>query len=535
MSKFLFLSIRCIFAIIVTFAFILVLFFADTNFVAKQSFPINNLTSLMMILIAILVFLLFRRLLYKKGVHLPSYHKSERYVLPIAMLLFLLEIYISTNIFCTNEWDPGGIWTTAVARYNMDIGWCCGINHYFSMYPNNLLLLIMEEICLKLNRMFGFWGNDYLMMSAIVVDCFSMSLSCLYIYKVLDLYVDKVYAFFGFFVSVVLIGLSPWCSICYSDSLGIMFPIMVYYYFMKPYDNVLWDRLGKIFSAALTGLGFCMKPQCAIVFIAIVIIYLISLIKEKNNRGVRLIELCVFIIIALTSVGSVSFFVGKEYESIGLELDSSLEFGMTHFFMMGLNESGGGAYSHSDVEYSMSFDSPQTRRDANISTSIFRLKEMGISGYLTHITKKILSSYHDGTFTWGSGGFIQVTDNLNSHMTPFLKALYYPDGSYYNVFLQTMQFIWIFILLFVWLSGFIKLTDKNKNVVSVIMLTIIGASLFQILFEVRARYFFVNVPLFIVLAIMSFDNVVNSLSRKYNGKGKNYEDRKSIIYSDTLL
>lgn len=56
-----------------------------------------------------------------------------------------------------------------------------------------------------------------------------------------------------------------------------------------------------------------------------------------------------------------------------------------------------------------------------------------------------------------------------------------------------------------------KADQKNKYV-SVIMLSLIGITVFEALFEVRARYLFIYVPFYCMVAAMGVDAVWKKLN-----------------------
>ena len=69
---------------------------------------------------------------------------------------------------------------------------------------------------------------------------------------------------------VLLVGLSPWVSIPYSDSTALVFPIAILYLYTRQKQQKGWKKAclwGAI--GLLTMLGYHIKPQVAIATIAI--------------------------------------------------------------------------------------------------------------------------------------------------------------------------------------------------------------------------------------------------------------------------
>lgn len=227
---------------------------------------------------------------------------------------------------------------------------------------------------------------------------------------------------------------------------------------------------------------------------------------EKNDKA------CGYDFATLLCLTMNANLLQKQYEKIGVELDPEQKFGAAHFLMMGLNRESGGVYSQEDVDYSRSFATAKERNTANLQTAFARLKQMGLKGYFSHIGKKMLTTYNDGTFAWYTEGafYIPVVDNVNTLAAPLLKSIYYENGQYYSYFQLTEHVVWIAILLLSLAASFIKVNDSRCYALTTLMLSIIGLTLFEILFEVRARYLFIFVPIYCVLATMGVEYLINS-------------------------
>lgn len=492
---------------------LLVVCFANGYYSCKKVFLLSNIeivTGIIIVIVGLLALIYWKS---RRNGNLPgisisdtTYDKIARYG---CIGLFFLEVYISYNIFFTNGWDPGGIWNTAAARARGDLGWSLGIAHYFSMYPNNLLLLLLETLCLKINDIIGIFPGNYNMMSAIIVDCMTLSFACYLTYRVLTLYVKRSVALGGLLIVTVLAGLSPWMTICYSDSLGILFPVLTYYLYVKPRKNDRRKLISQIFAVIIACIGYSIKPQCIIILIAIIAVEIIKVCSVDNLRGIFKV-ICIICMTLLCLIVN-SQVLQKQYESIGVQLDPNLEYGMAHFLMMGLNESSGGVFSQEDVDFSYSFSTAEERSAANIDVAIERLKTMGVSGYLQHAKRKLLTTFHDGTFAWFVEGsfYIPVVDDVNTIATPFLESIFYQDGRYYQYLALVEQITWIWVLTFALSAAFI-IHKKYYYDLNILTLSIVGLTLFQLLFEVRARYLFINVPIFCILAILGLNNVLES-------------------------
>ena len=492
---------------------VLVVFFPDGDYRCRKTFRISNIeivAGLAVAVAALLIFTYWRSC--RKGKPLqPSvsdatYDAIAKYG---SIALFLAEVYISYNIFFTNGWDAGNVWNTAAARSRGDLGWSLGISHYFSMYPNNLALLLLETWCLKVNGALGIFSESYNMMSAIVVDCLCISASCYLTYKVLTFYVRRPVAALGWVAVIILAGLSPWMSVCYSDSLGIVFPVLTFYLYAKPRKTQAGRLISQAFAVAVACIGYSLKPQCIIILIAIILIEVIKACSKDSWKGIfKVIGIAAVTLLCLSVHTNA---LQNQYESIGVELNPEQEFGMSHFLMMGMNDSAGGIYAQEDIDFSFSFATAQERSAANIRVVIERLKAMGVPGYLRLVKRKLLTAFHDGTFAWFVEGsfYIPVVDDVNTVAAPFLKSIFYESGRYYQYLSLTEQITWICVLVLALSAAFIA-HRKYYEDLNILTLSIVGLTLFQVLFEVRSRYLFIYVPIFCVLATLGINNILES-------------------------
>lgn len=97
----------------------------------------------------------------------------------------------------------------------------------------------------------------------------------------------------------------------------------------------------------------------------------------------------------------------------------------------------------------------------------------------------------------------------DNHIAVFLRNIYYADHKYYDIYVTVMQSIWVFVLGAVVVSG---LGKENRQEVIVLMLSIVGLTLFEVLFEARARYLYTYAPVFCILAASGIEKLSNKLS-----------------------
>lgn len=505
MKKFTYQATQKLYALIVGIIFLLILFGQWCSYRMKKGFLVPNIVILVGFILVGLVIYCWR---YKEN----RKQKEDRtwnydLVVKISLIvLFVIQIFIAYNIVFEPGWDAGGIYNSAKIFVNGNRADTV-IRYPFSMYPNNLLLLFIESAVISFCNLFANENEVVQLMVFAVLNSMINVAACYLTYKSANLIFKKKIAFAAFILAVLNFGLSPWNVIFYSDSLGLIFPVLTFYLFMKPNKTEKMDWISKIFAVIIGCIGYNIKPQCFIMLIALFIIQLFSYLKDKKKLLQIVILAGCFILSLITIKTSVNLIC----ERSGIILDSSQTFGMSHFLMMGNNEEGGGVYSEDDVIYSKSFATPQERKKANIQRAFERIKDMGAAGYSRFLAKKMLTVYNDGTYAWGGEGnfFMTVFPQPNNRISAFLRNIYYTDGKYYDIFVTVKQIIWVFVMGAVAVSG---LGKENRQEVIVLMLSIVGLTLFEVLFEARARYLYTYAPVFCILAASGIEKLSNKLS-----------------------
>ena len=169
--------------------------------------------------------------------------------------------------------DPGAVWYGShyVAMENQE-----GIKdmaYYFSVYPNNLLLVFFYSCILNLNELIGNpISNGILLLS--MIQCVLITVTGVLLFKVSKRFVSSRWCWLAYGLYFILVGLSGWIMIPYSDSSGIIFPLFLIWLYLKEKES---DRMAKkaiyiFLLLAVSMIGFQIKPMALIVLIAIVII-----------------------------------------------------------------------------------------------------------------------------------------------------------------------------------------------------------------------------------------------------------------------
>ena len=377
-----------------------------------------------------------------------------------------------------------------------------GAINYFSYYPNNLFITVLLSKIILLCKIIEIGDFSYFII--LVLQAFLNVLTGFLVFNVIRKITQNInLSVFGYIFYVLLVGLSPWVSIPYSDSTALIIPVLMLYL----HTNI--DKEGfKIVGLSFLGvLGYMIKPQTAILFISIFLVSILFIRLRYIKKTLK------YLSIALISILISYFFIVIFMSNNNITVNRELEISYPHFVKMGLNNVTNGGYLSDDAGKSMSFKSTKERKEENIEVIKERLSEYGIDGLLKHQIKKTLVTYNDGTFAWSQeGNFYWEIKEEKSRIERFFRNIYYESGSNHSIFKYIVQGAWLIILSIQTLTIFIK-RENMDNSMRVVLLSLIGLFVFESIFEARARYLYTYVPIFIVSGMIGLNEFLNWMKK----------------------
>lgn len=459
---------------------------------------------------------------------------SKWTLLGVTILLFLLQVWISYQIFFETGWDPAAV--IAEVRNIIEdrgINW----QWYFQAYPNNLTIAQIYYWILRVNRALHLFSGEYELMAIVVVNCAVSSMTCMLVWltaREISGGSQRI-CWLSWILSVLLTGLSPWMVVTYTDSLGLVFPISILYlYFRVSKTNSNRKKvLGWTLLLILGYVGYLIKPQAVIMLIAIVLAELWKRVhrfpdgrQEKGCRRTIAMQFCRLALVLLMTcvvIAGIQMEKSRWQNSRGFIEDSEKSMDPLHYLNMGLNPEQDGAFLQADLDRSAKIATKKARDQYNLESAGKRVKSMGISGLACHLAKKMMVLYADGTFAWAcEPDFWQTmlpeAENSQSGMRTqhFLRELYYEDGQYYRLYETTEQLVWMLVLTGCWITSAKKLAQwKNTENMPMtekelpdhfylpIALSLLGLTMFELIFEARARYLYIYAPVFVLMAFLS--------------------------------
>lgn len=479
---------------------------------------ILNVSNLILIIPSALLFffLTFLTAKFSKSVerNTARFLSDKQFYLLICIVfagVFLVQIFITNHIYFWSGWDVGvliGATGQLISAPANELS--ADLLHYLETNPNNLTMLYTLIIFFKLGlRLMP--SNPYLFLIGLanLSVCISVCLAALCIYKMTK---NRIITFIGMGIGICLVALSPWIEVPYTDVFGMFFPMAAVSCFLFLKKPLLRYSLVTFFSVT----GYFYKPSVLILLIALVILGACSELSNLLNRntpspntGKRLV--CFFLALLLgigCSVGVNKIIMSQNH----LQLDANREKTWTHYFMMGLNIETEGVFSGEDGEFSSSYPDVKSREKANLHEAVNRLKKLGGSGYVKHLVKKNLCNYNDGTFSFGREGyFFASIPEERGRLDHILREIFYVDGKYYKVLAVGEHILWLLVLISICFC-IIPCREKHPGE-NLIALTLLGVSIFLLLFECRSRYLYLFTPLYIVLAAPGLKNASRLLNK----------------------
>lgn len=482
------------------------LIFVDTNLEYENvnSIKLKNYIYLGIIFLVFIIITVVKILFSKKNLKENKFvqiiSKHLNLIIGIMfVILFILQVTILKNIYFETSWDAEHIINTAKNFAQTGIfenNNYYDIYPYFSVYPNNLFLAGIFSIIGKIVVHFNI---EKLYEVLIYIGIILIDLSGIIMLKTIgNISNKKSLKFIGAILFILLIGLSPWFLVPYSDTYSLIFPISVLYNYTKQHKK--WYNY--VFIGLFSYAGYLIKPTGIIILIAIAIIEIYkALFKLKNKDKIKEYSKNVlFLLCGVLIIFALNFGIKK---TINYEVNKNYSFSLWHYLMMGISQDTTGCFNSGDVTESLAIDTYEHRIEENRTKFIDRVKELSLKKASSFYLKKLLVNYNDGTFAWGrEGWFYKTLKENDSSLSKKLKSFYYNDGENFEIFTSIMQTIWLMIIILIVITSIFAKIDNKK---SAIFLSIIGLTLFTLIFEARARYLYLYSTYYIILAVIGVE------------------------------
>ncbi len=458
------------------------------------------------LLAAGIVFVMFLKLLFDK---------REINIKRVALIVFVLQVAVVYCYYFSSDWDAGCVlsraWNAATGA-GLDVP-----EGYYSQNTNNVMMHLLEYGVFRLCVLCGIKEYIKAYFVLVVLNCIVYGLVGVMLYDAALLinHGRRGSANLCYCLYAALVISSPWVSVVYTDGMGIMFPILNIWLYLRHVNkerSLLHEVLFLAFMGALALVCYSFKATTVVSSIAVVISELLRVLGTGRSRLVRdfsgfIMGMAAFCIVFLAAGSGFKML----YTACGVVLDKEMACPFTHYLKMGFNDYEVGTFNFEDAEESAYIQTYQERYDQNLSKAKERIRALLPFGIFKFEARKSLVIYHDGTFSYGIEGEFYA-DGLADRIpvaSPFFKRIFWHTGDLYPYLALFQQMLWLVVLV----SSIFFGSPKNRSGEIAIKLTIIGIFLFLALFESRARFIFAYVPVYIAAAAASIDK----LSERWRG------------------
>lgn len=484
---------------------------------ASKEFPLENAGYLILGVVGVVaIYYLNKRFGHKIEAFLRK-HTRVLLLISIGFLLFW-QLYTCYGGYFISGWDAGIIQDTTLSEFYKAYD---KINSgYFSWFPNNILIV---WVFAKVTEFANFCGLEHLEYAPVIFQCILDALTVWLVYLVTYGFTDNYrISWLTYVIAYLFAGMSPWFMVAYSDATGIIFPILMLWLYQRARrSRKRWAALFFSLLLGMTGIaGYHIKPQCVIMLMAIVIIDIIYCFG-RNFRG-EIYHFFARLAAYAMGIGIIALVYNSAIiPSLHIEINSDTTIGWQHYFMMGLNEQSDGVYAVEDYQFTKSFVANAERNTADLEEAGKRIKAYGFKGLIRHLSRKELVNYGDGTFAWGveGGSFSGDPEWATNLSSGLVRSYIKPEGKHYREFISNKQFLWVIIIvlqLFVVFFNKNSLGSDNDRSVLAMITSVIGITIFELLFEARARYLFCFTPVYVILAVWGLRNLFHIIRNHWH-------------------
>lgn len=375
---------------------------------------------------------------------------------------------------------------------------------YFAIYKAQQPLAILIYYIYRIGIILGV---SNLRVFATIINSLFIAVAAFFTYlcvKKLKDYKLALITLIFFVINPVFYLYSSWF---YTDTFCMPFVVIAIYLFIVAMKNENKKKtiISLIFSGIMLAIGFKIRVVVAILLIGMI---MGMLLNNKFNKKTVLNIICLFI----------GFIIGiLIYTLISLQFntqtDKNKQIPITHWIMMSVKAESYGRWNEIDYKNTLDKSTYEEKIKFNIDSIKKRLQELGIKGWI-NLTKSKLS------MNWANGNYdyMCILENVEQ-----INNIYeYISGNkrvFLNYYCQILKATVMFIFLISVAKEIYKRdTEKNFNV---IYISIFGAFMFYMMWEVNARYSLTFLPWIMLLfgiGIAEIEKILDIKKLKYNVK-----------------
>ncbi|MFZ1250585.1 MAG: hypothetical protein WAR37_04035 [Candidatus Microsaccharimonas sp.] len=450
----------------------------------------------------------------------PPVRLKKMYI-PLVVVLFIVIAAIQV-VYAWGLLSDGYTWDTkyvfeAAVQIVTNGSLDATNGNYLTEASNNLGITYLLAGLFTTMKFFGFtnylWGATLFNVTVLLVVQILIFLSAHRMY-------GRRIALLSLPFSFVLVGLTMHVQTPYTDTIAILFPILIFY-LVTVFVTLksIWTRsLLAGFIGLVAGTGYLIKPTVIIALIAVLFVGLLVWLFQgkKIVTFKKLRDLFLPVITGGLTIAAVYFGFGAYVNHSQLlpvtyqqALDKALP--LQHFINIGSKTgtdgptTNYGGYNQQTVDIVSALPTREAKVDYSIESYGDQLREYGLIGYISFLIHKASWITSDATFyAYGEGDLNSVSFKNNDNVSVAVRNAGYVYNPGYYILGNVMQVFWLAILLMIALQFIITVASKKFRInpfVTIIHLMLIGIIAFLLIFEGRSRYLFLYVPMFILAGL----------------------------------
>ena len=417
-----------------------------------------------------------------------------------AVLVFLQAVtihYLSVK-YHVETWDMGVVYNAV--KYYVDNGVFDATKYdYFLWFPNNSPLY---NIFVLIFRGFALFGIENTQLALNIVNGLILLITAFVTERAATVFAGEKFTANGMILCLLLCPFSLYTVITYTDTFSMLFLALALYFYVCVLRQKGNEYVNLVLFSLFTAIGASLKVSVLILAIAAVIDICI-----RHSR-IRKTAVSLALVIAIAFGGFATMKHAHEHSLFLPEYDYDYTIPHSHWVMMGLN--GLGSYNDDDYQnITLAQPDKASRQQANIEEIIRRVEEKGPGGMAEHIANKISFIYSDGTF-----GACYKLD----------RAVVRPNGLHEYIIYLGSRFSYLgyfslalFLAMLIVISFGVFNAIRKKDTQAVMpALSLIGVTLFLILWEARSRYILNFLPIFVLLAVYGIKQIFTLIEREKN-------------------
>lgn len=501
------------------FAFIFFLLIIGTLFYNQTLYSVattaNNLIGFLIgITIIPLIFIGINKLFDKHDI------KKINILYIILFIIFVIGQFIVLHYASTDpSWDWRIVYNSALnyVKGNLD-----KVEYfYFTKFPNNSYLFIMEVAVFKILKIFGILSYSLTVIK--ILNLIAVDIAAVLTILTIKKMFGNKQSIYGFVLVLLSSAFYLYLPIVYTDTIPMPIPIAMLYAYIcmdRENNNILINKKNIILSIIigfLTILGIKLKFTCIIMLLGIIVDLVFNKRIKFNLKPLGIIIACIisFFFIFKAVESRIQFFVDTK--------DNALPY--THWIMMGMydrpSELKGkkfiGTYNAELYEYTYSLGSTENMVKGHIKKIIAKLKDYGVFGYTNYLYRKGIAAWGDGTYSAS-----RIISELPTKKDNLTQQIVYPSGKYF-IYLYLKDTALVLFIYITYIFGAIYSIKNNKDLNNKVFITIFGLLTFLLIWESWPRYIAHYVPILLVGCIPGIEIIIDKFSElkeKYLVKNK---------------